>query len=51
MCMGKSWVCVEVGGVALFPGLCHLWLREERGGPGIFSHACDIKGRKVVERT
>jgi len=27
------------------------WLHKERGRPGIFSHVCDIKGRKVVERT
>jgi len=42
-----SFSCV----IASFPGLCCFWLHKERGGPGIFSHVCDVKGRKVVERT
>jgi len=37
--------------LALFPGPHRFWLHKEHGGPGIFSHVCDIKGRKVVDRT
>jgi len=37
--------------VALFPGPHRFRLHKECGGPGIFSHECDVKGRKVVERT
>jgi len=37
--------------VASFPGLSHFRLHEERGGPGIFFHVRDVKGKKVVERT
>ena len=32
--------------LALFPGPRCFRLHEERGGPGIFSHMCNIKGRK-----
>ena len=37
--------------VSSFPGLCHFQLHKEWRGPGIFSHVCDVQGRKVVERT
>ena len=30
---------------ASFPGLCRFQLHEERGGPGIFSHECNVKGK------
>ena len=36
---------------ASFPGPRRFRLHDERGGPGIFLHVHDIKGRKVVERT
>jgi len=28
--------------LALFPGSRCVWLHEERRGPGIFSHVCDV---------
>jgi len=34
--------------LASFPGPRCFRLHEERGGPGIFSHVCNIKGRKDV---
>ena len=34
-----------------FPDLCSFRLQEECRGTGIFSHMCDIKGRKAVERS
>ena len=37
--------------LASFPGLYCFRLHEERRGPGIFSHVCDVKGRRAVERT
>jgi len=48
----KEGVCT-VGSIvlALLPVPHRFQLHEERGEPGIFSHMCDIKGRKVVERT
>ena len=36
--------------LASFPGLCHFQLHKECGGPGIFPHVCDVKGRKVVAK-
>ena len=38
--------------VASFPGPCAAFgCTKERGGPGMFPHVRDVKGRKVVERT
>jgi len=37
--------------VTSFPGLRRFWMHKEHRGPGIFSHAYDVKGSKVVERT
>ena len=38
--------------VALFPGPhATFGCTKERGGPGMFPHMRDVKGRKVVERT
>jgi len=38
-------------GHSLVPRLSHFQLHEDRGQPGIFPHMCDVKGKKVVERT
>ena len=35
--------------LAFFPGLHHIQLHEEHGGPGIFS-LCDVKGRQIGGR-
>ena len=37
--------------IASFLGLHHFPLHEERGQPGIFPHMCDVKSKKVEERT
>jgi len=44
-------VCLACQLLALFPGPHHFQLHEERQGPGIFCHVCDVKGRNVAERT
>ena len=35
--------------LASYPGLRCFGLHKEHRGPGIFSHVCDVKGRKVVD--
>ena len=38
--------------IASFPGPSATFgCTKERGGPGISPHVCDVKSRKVVERT
>ena len=43
--------CIVLVLVASFPGLHCFRLHEKFRGPGIFSHVCDVKGRKLVERS
>jgi len=53
--MGQLIVALKIDNscynLASFPGLRCFWLNEKLGGPGIFSHVHNVKGRKVVERT